>query len=178
MIKRDAKAKSGHTEAEARAIMAAAMARLKVGGKFDDVARRFSEDVGSRGRGGGLGIVTEKDAFEPAFLRAAMALKLGLVTGQPVRTSFDLRLLQAESTSADHPAAEDVTYRKTLKMAKLREIRKQTAAFASRLRSQGRVVDYLAQTNRAMGASGPHNDENVTVFEAACGAWRRIEATP
>lgn len=147
MIKRDAKAKAGHTEAEARAILAAAAARLKAGEKFDAVARRFSEDLGSRARGGDLGIVTGKDAFEPAFLRAAMALKPGQVTGQPVRTAFDLHLLQAVSTSDGHPAAEDATYRQILKAAKQREIQKQIPAFASRLRSQGRVVDFLARTN-------------------------------
>ena len=144
LIKHDAHMTVGHSKAEAKSMMAKLMSRLKSGAKFDDIARQYSEDFGSKTRGGDLGIVTEKDAYEPAFLKTALLLRKGQIANRPIETSSELHLLQAVSTSADHPAAEDALYRQAQQNAKMREIQTQAPVFLRSLRSRAKVVDYLA----------------------------------
>jgi sulfur carrier protein ThiS len=143
-IKHDVHMTVGHSEAEARSMMANLLTRLKSGAKFEDIARQYSEDLGTKASGGDMGIVTEKDFYEPALLSAAIALKKGQFTMVPVKTSSELHLLQAVSTSADHPATEDSLYARAQQNAKNREIQSQVPGFLRSIRSNNRVVNYLA----------------------------------
>ena len=142
-IKTDPRMKFGHTLAEAKSRMATVLARLKSGEKFQDLAKTYSEDPVSKQGNGDLGIVTEKSFYEPGFLKAALALKKGQVTATPVKTTSELYLIQAESTSSNHHATEDAPYNQAQQEAKEREIQRQSPDFLRKLRSQYKVIDYL-----------------------------------
>ncbi|MEO7717618.1 MAG: peptidylprolyl isomerase [Capsulimonas sp.] len=144
LIKHDTQMTVGHSEAVAKSMLTMLQSRLKSGAKFEDLAKEYSEDFGSKAHGGDLGIVTEKDFYEPSILTAALALKKGEITGNLVKTSSELHLLQAVSTDADHAATEDAVYDRAQQNARSREIQTQVPAFMRGLRSRGRVINYLA----------------------------------
>ncbi len=71
--------------------LAGALARIKAGEGFADVAREISDDTGSASRGGDVGDKT--DGFVPPFKAAADALKPGEMTAGAVETQFGYHLI-------------------------------------------------------------------------------------
>lgn len=62
------------------------------GADFAQLAKQHSQDVGSSGNGGDLGLI-ERGLFHPEFERAALALKAGEVS-KPVRTKDGYHLIK------------------------------------------------------------------------------------
>ncbi|HLC41082.1 MAG TPA: peptidyl-prolyl cis-trans isomerase [Methylomirabilota bacterium] len=85
----------GGSEAEtkAKAKLEAALKRIKAGTDFAQVAREISEDPGSAPNGGDLGFVQQGELV-PQFEQAALALKKGEVTPEPIRTAFGYHLIK------------------------------------------------------------------------------------
>jgi peptidyl-prolyl cis-trans isomerase C len=90
----DAKALS---EAELEAKVAKAQEALKGGKKFEDVAKEFSDDPGSKEKGG-LYENISFGSFVPEFEVAVRAQKIGEV-GAPVKTQYGVHLIQVEKLS-------------------------------------------------------------------------------
>ncbi len=87
-------------KSEALGKLAAAVAQLKRGDAFADVAREFSQDPGSGQQGGDVGDKT--DGFVVPFRDAANALKPGEVTPAAVETQFGYHLIEKDDpTKAD-----------------------------------------------------------------------------
>ncbi len=99
------------TEADARARIEAALARIRAGEAFAEVAKEVSEDPGSAAAGGDLGLFGP-GAMVPEFEEAAFAAEVGEVAG-PVRSPFGLHLIlvtevQPESIKEFSEAREQV----------------------------------------------------------------------
>ena len=145
---------SQHTESQARTIMAQIEAQLKAGKPFEDLARQYSEDMGNKDAGGDIGIVsdipyTEKSpaarAFsaQPAFLDAALGLKTGEYTPEPVKTCYGLHLIKADSTGDNHPPTEDQLYSDAETEATNDQLASLAPEYVSSLRQSANVVVYL-----------------------------------
>lgn len=80
-------------EAEMRAKAEDLLARLKNGEDFAALAKDFSDDKGSAGRGGELAGWVERDKTVPPFERAAFALKPGEMSGL-VRTRYGFHIIK------------------------------------------------------------------------------------
>ncbi|MGG5253346.1 peptidylprolyl isomerase [Neobacillus sp. SM06] len=66
--------------------------QLDAGAKFEDLAKKYSQDTGTAQKGGDLGwFGTGK--MDPAFEKAAFALKLNEISG-PVKTSYGYHIIQ------------------------------------------------------------------------------------
>ncbi len=81
-------------KSEALGKLAAAVAQLKRGDAFADVAREFSQDPGSGQQGGDVGDKT--DGFVAPFRDAANALKAGEITAGAVETQFGYHLIEKD----------------------------------------------------------------------------------
>lgn len=66
--------------------------QLREGADFEVLAKEYSDDLGSKRRGGELGW-TEKGRFVPPFEAAAYALKPGEIS-EPVRTRFGYHIIK------------------------------------------------------------------------------------
>jgi len=73
-------------------------ARIEAGESFADLAKAFSEDVGSAKQGGDLGSVARGMMVKP-FEEALFALQAGEVS-EPVQSQFGLHLIQLKSIKA------------------------------------------------------------------------------
>ncbi len=81
------------SEADARNRLLQLRERIVLGGaKFEDLARQFSEDVGSGAKGGDLGWLNPGDTV-PEFQQGMDALKPGEL-GQPMQSPFGWHLIQ------------------------------------------------------------------------------------
>jgi peptidyl-prolyl cis-trans isomerase C len=80
------------SEDEAKGIVA----KLKAGGKFEDLAKA-SEDPGSKEKGGDLDWATA-GTFVPEFAKAMTALKKGEFTETPVKTQFGFHVIRLDDT--------------------------------------------------------------------------------
>jgi peptidyl-prolyl cis-trans isomerase SurA len=85
------------TVAERLAKAQAAMAQLKAGKAFDQVAKEFSEDE-SRVRGGDLG-TKPADRWPDLFMDAVKGLTVGQVTPEPIRSGAGFHVLKLQSRS-------------------------------------------------------------------------------
>lgn len=86
---------SGTDAAAARKKADEALARLRNGADFIELAKRVSEDETTKAQGGDLGTITRQTPFDQGFLSAAFALKKGQISGV-VQTQFGFHIIKAE----------------------------------------------------------------------------------
>lgn len=78
---------------------------LKAGGDFDELAEKYSDDPGSRNRGGDLGFFAAEDMV-PEFAKAAFALNVGQIS-DPVQTDFGYHVIKVEEKRAARKLSYD-----------------------------------------------------------------------
>lgn len=94
-LKQDPKAEAGLTDEEAKVKIAKIQEELKAGAKFEDLAKTYSDDPGSKDNGG-LYADADPAAWVPEFGNAARTQPIGEV-GAPVKTTFGYHLVKVES---------------------------------------------------------------------------------
>jgi peptidyl-prolyl cis-trans isomerase D len=82
------------TDAAAKAKAADVLKQLKAGGNFADLAKKYSDDPGSKDQGGDLPMMAAS-GFVPEYSNAAMALNPGQ-TSDLVHTQFGYHIIQTE----------------------------------------------------------------------------------
>jgi peptidyl-prolyl cis-trans isomerase C len=78
------------TEAEAKDIIA----KIKKGGKFEEIAKNKSTDDGSKNKGGELGWSSARSYAQP-FAEALVKLKKGEITQKPVKSSYGWHVIRS-----------------------------------------------------------------------------------
>jgi peptidyl-prolyl cis-trans isomerase C len=109
------KAREAGTEYRARHILVEKedeakrlIAQIKAGAKFDELAKKHSQDPGSGARGGDLDFA-KGDAYVAEFSQAMTALKAGEMTPEPVKSQFGWHIIRLEETrEAQFPGFEEV----------------------------------------------------------------------
>jgi peptidyl-prolyl cis-trans isomerase D len=88
------------TDAAAKAKAADILKQIKAGGNFADLAKKNSDDPGSKDQGGDLPMIATS-SLDPAYAKAAMALNPGQ-TSDLVRSSFGYHIIQTEAKDQAH----------------------------------------------------------------------------
>ena len=124
--------------------------KAKAGEDFAVLAAAFSEDPGSRDRGGDLGWVV-RSKLDPAFAKAAFAAKKGQYT-EPVRSAYGFHLLKVEDRRpASQLPYEAVTERirkklmSQLKESKVHEFMEAAMKEAGATINNERILDLAVQ---------------------------------
>jgi peptidyl-prolyl cis-trans isomerase D len=86
------------TDAAAKAKAQDVLKQLQAGGKFADLAKKYSEDPGSKDTGGELPLMPTA-SLDPAYAKAAMALNPGQTSGL-VKSAFGYHIIQTEQKQA------------------------------------------------------------------------------
>jgi peptidyl-prolyl cis-trans isomerase SurA len=74
---------------------------------FDQLAKRYSEDPGSKDRGGQYQVNRNEKTWDPAFLAASFRLKEGEISG-PVKTKFGYHIIQMVQRSGDEAIVKHI----------------------------------------------------------------------
>ena len=80
----------------------AAIAAIKGGAKFEDIAKKESKDPGSGAQGGDLGWADPK-GYVKEFSEALTKLNKGEMTDQPVKTQFGWHVIHLDDTRTQQP---------------------------------------------------------------------------
>ncbi|HEY1256295.1 MAG TPA: peptidylprolyl isomerase, partial [Terracidiphilus sp.] len=95
-----------HADALARAKAEGLLKQIQNGADFADLARKFSDDPGSKEKGGELGFA-QRGSMVPEFDKALFSQKIGET--QIVKSQFGYHLVQVEERNAAHaPTFADV----------------------------------------------------------------------
>ena len=87
--------------AEARKKAEDIVKQVKSGGNFAELAKKYSDDPGSKDAGGEIGWVTKDSTFVDEFKKASLALNKGQVS-DPVKSTFGFHIIQAEDKETAH----------------------------------------------------------------------------
>lgn len=74
--------------------------KLKQGADFAALAAQYSKDPGSKDQGGDVGTVSETSNFVPEFKQAALALRPGELSPNPVKSQFGYHVIKAGEKEA------------------------------------------------------------------------------
>lgn len=99
---------TGKTDAEVEEIRKKAedvLAKLKKGEKFEDLAKQYSQDPGTKDKGGDLGWIVEGQTV-PEFQKAAFGLAKG-ATSDLVKTQFGFHIIRALDRETAHTRSFD-----------------------------------------------------------------------
>lgn len=119
-----------------------ALRELQEGGDFATVARRFSDDPGTRERGGELGWF-RRGRMVPAFERVAFALRPGQVSGI-VETSFGYHIIKVDRVRGPERLARHILIRPEITTTAQARTRERAEQAAAALR-EGAPVDSLVE---------------------------------
>jgi len=86
------------TDAAAKAKAQDVLKQLQAGGNFAELAKKYSDDPGSKDNGGEL-VLMPTASLDPAYAKAAMALNPGQTSGL-VRSAFGYHIIQTEQKIA------------------------------------------------------------------------------
>jgi foldase protein PrsA len=90
------------SEDEAKRRAEEVLNKVKAGDAFDGLAKKYSEDPGSKDKGGDLGWVSQKTGFVPEFKEALLKLNKGEVSPL-VKTSYGYHIIKVEDTRSTLP---------------------------------------------------------------------------
>ncbi len=91
----------GLTDEAAKAKVTQIQADLKAGKKLEDLAKTYSDDPGSKDKGG-LYEDFDPKTMDPSFAKAVEAQPIGVV-GEPVKTMYGYHLIQVEKRTPAEP---------------------------------------------------------------------------
>lgn len=137
------KGQSGSTEYKARHILVedeaaakAAIAKIKGGAKFEDVAKEASKDPGSAQNGGDLDWAAP-GSYVPEFSQAMVKLQKGQMTEAPVKSQFGWHIIQLDDTrQAQFPPLSEIKPQIEQRLGQMR-----LAQFRDELRAKAKT-DY------------------------------------
>ena len=128
--------------ARARAEAEEVLQELDQGEDFATLARRYSDDPGTRQRGGELGWF-RRGRFVPRFERVAFSLRPGQHSGI-VETSFGLHIIKVERARGPERLARHILIRPEISEADLARTRERAEEVAEAMRA-GAPVDSLVE---------------------------------
>ena len=141
------------TDAAAKAKAEDVLKQLKAGAKFADLAKKYSDDPGSKDQGGDLPMIATA-GLDPAYAQAAMALNPGQTSGL-VRSSFGYHIIQtvARQTANVKPFTE-------VKASIVEQLQTQKSAAAAQ--SYAAQLTAEAQKNGLDKTAAAHNLHVIT----------------
>ncbi len=117
---------------------------LALGGEdFAQLARRFSEDPGTRERGGDLGYFREGDMVTE-FSRATFAMRPGQIS-PPIRTSFGYHIIKLERIRSSERQARHILIRPEITPADAERAQQLAQDLAGQLRAGADVDSLIAR---------------------------------
>jgi peptidyl-prolyl cis-trans isomerase D len=136
------------TDAAAKQKAEDVLKQLKAGGNFAELAKKYSDDPGSKEQGGELGMI-QRGVTVPAFENVAFSLQPGQLS-DIVKTQFGYHILQVEGKETAHLKPLDEVKSQILATLTRDKEGQQEAAFAQQLASEA------AKSSLAATASAHH----------------------
>jgi peptidyl-prolyl cis-trans isomerase SurA len=132
------------------------LVELNQGGDFAVLARRFSDDPGSRDHGGDVGWFRQGMGFAPEFERVAFMLRPGQTSGI-VETEFGFHIIQVERIRGTERQARHILIRPEVTEADFQTARERADSVATAIRGGESIATLAGRYNRG--------DDLVTVRE-------------
>jgi len=129
-------------KAKARQKAEEALKKLQAGGDFAKLAAEYSDDPGSKSRGGELGWIS-KGQTPPTFEAAAFALQKPNDLSGVVESPYGFQIIQLLEKQAPTTVPFDQVKERIVQGLKGQEVQKLVQARAEQLRAKGKVEIYL-----------------------------------
>jgi parvulin-like peptidyl-prolyl isomerase len=131
------------SDGDAKAQIVAILEQLKAGKRFEELAVRYC-DRDDPSKSGDMDIIFPfKSGIDTDVVNAAIAMKKGEISSQPIKTYGGYALLQIISDSDDHASAENASYAKALEIYKAREAQRLIPKIIGDLIKESNVTYYV-----------------------------------
>lgn len=117
--------------------------QLTSAAKFEEMEKQYHHNAAGRIRGGDIGIVFEGCPYNDRIVQAALKLKAGMITHEPIKTPSGYYFLMVTSTDSAHPADEDKLYEDAHKQYKMTQGSRNLPAYLKELRAKANITEFL-----------------------------------
>ncbi|HZU09294.1 MAG TPA: peptidyl-prolyl cis-trans isomerase [Pseudacidobacterium sp.] len=144
--------------------------QLHNGGNFAELAKKYSDDPGSKDQGGELGFIKHGETV-PEFDKTAFALQPGQMSDL-VRTKYGYHIIQAEEKQAAHTRPLDEVKPEIVALLTRQKEAQAEQAFASQLaqEAQKNGLDKTAQAHHLQAVTTDYLEQNAVVPGLADGS--------
>lgn len=126
-------------EAKARAMVI--IQQLKAGADFAQLAARYSDDQGSKNRGGLY--VFQRGQTDPAFEKAAFSLSPGQITAEPVRTLYGYHIIKVEEIIPAQQRSFSEVKQEIVDMLSNKQKEQKIKEYVASLRAKANIVNHM-----------------------------------
>lgn len=126
-------------DADAKAKAEKIIAEIKGGKSFEDAAKEYSDDPGSKERGGDLSWFT-KGRMVPEFSEAAFKLPVGQIS-EPVKSPFGYHIIQVTKTGKSATGADKTELKKMIMDSKSQTLMRSTF---DKIRDEAKVKNLIS----------------------------------
>ncbi|MGQ9557879.1 MAG: SurA N-terminal domain-containing protein [Desulfurispora sp.] len=145
-------------QARAKATALQLIARLQNGADFAELAQKYSQDPGSASSGG-LYTFKKGDAV-PEFEKAALALKPGEITTQPVQTEYGYHIIKKEKDIAGKQLSFAEVKDEIVQQLHSEAAQKKLDDFVQELRKAAKIENKLAGDEQQKSSAGTEQKKN------------------
>ena len=137
--------------------------QLKGGAKFADLAKKNSEDPGSKDKGGELGTIIKGQTVKP-FEDAVFSAKVGDIVG-PVQSEFGFHIIQVEQRTDPHLKSLDEVKAQIVPIVARQKSSAAAQQLASTVQTQARTesIDKAAAANSLQVVNTDWFDRNASL---------------
>lgn len=161
-------------EADAKAKIEKIAAEIKAGKSFTQAATEYSEDTGTKDKGGELGWFRKGDMV-PEFSDTAFKLESGQVS-EPVKTFYGYHLILVQSQGKNATAADKAELRSKIVESQRVNIMRQ---LGDQLKVEASVVNYISpKLPDAQTPNMSRGPQNMPARKPAAGTAKPAPSTP
>ncbi|MGI4787398.1 MAG: peptidylprolyl isomerase [Janthinobacterium lividum] len=164
-------------QAKAQAIQIIAKAKAP-GADFGALAKQYSDDPGSKNKGGDDGFIDQTTPYVPEFKRAAFSLKPGEVTPDPVAsTQYGYFIIKLVATKSNLPADFDKNKAKYIDQIRTQKAQEKYQALMTGLKDAAKidVKDPALAGDQAFAQAGLSGNPALSQpkYQAAAGDYQQ-----
>ncbi len=149
----------GRTDLDAKVLALQIVKKVAAGDDFSQLAKQYSDDLGSKDNGGQYPPFSKGSGFVEEFENAAFALQEGQYTVEPVKTIYGYHIIRLDKIIPAKTRTLDEVKNQIIDSLRNDKVKQKQSEYIQELRDKAQIVNNLSQDSVAPAEEGQSTKE-------------------